>query len=77
MHKPMSKEGVDRINIYLLQKIWPHMLAVISSHGSARQTRQWRGFSFADSEAVATTGVIGDVTAVSMDVEKACSSESS
>jgi hypothetical protein len=72
----MSKEGVDRSNMYLLQKIWPHMLAVISSHESARQTRQWSGFGFADSEdGGTTTGVTGDVTAVSMDVEKAGSSE--
>ena len=73
----MSREGVDRSDIYLLQKIWPHMLAVISSQESARQIRQWRGFGFAASEAGTTTGVTGDVTAVSMDVEKAGSSESS
>jgi len=53
------------------------MLAVISSHESARQTRQWSGFGFAGSEGGATTGVTGDVTAVSMDVEKTGSSESS
>jgi len=48
------------------------MLAVISSQESTRQIRQWRGFGFVDSDsgAGATTGVTGDVTAVSMDIEK-------
>ena len=43
------------IYTYRLQKIWPHIDAVISSHVSARHTRQWRGFKFV----AGTTGVLG------------------
>lgn len=47
--KMLASRQVGEEETNLLQKIWPHMLAVMSSHVSAKHARQCSGLGLVDS----------------------------